>query len=306
MNGDTSLPEGILVLDGSMGRELRNRGVETRNTIWSATALLVAPHEVVNVHRDNIVAGADIITTNSYGIIRQELAREGVEAQFESLNLLACQLASQARDESGKDVLIAGSLPPLRGSYRPDRVGPYEEIVELYREQAAILGPHVDLLICETMSSGDEALAAATAACETGKPVWVSWSLHDRHMGVLRSLETISQAHEKTAHLPVSGYLCNCCPPESIQAGMFELKNLGVKYFGGYANTFVPIAADWMLDGVGESDGIIIDREDLNAESYAEFARAWLDAGATVIGGCCGTSPDYIARLKALTSQIQA
>jgi S-methylmethionine-dependent homocysteine/selenocysteine methylase len=61
-----------------------------------------------------------------------------------------------------------------------------------------------------------------------------------------------------------------------------------------------------MLDGVGESDGIIIDREDLNAESYAEFARAWLDAGATVIGGCCGTSPDYIARLKALTSQIQA
>jgi S-methylmethionine-dependent homocysteine/selenocysteine methylase len=290
----------VILLDGSMGRELRRRGVETRNTIWSATALLVAPQEVLNVHLDNIAAGADIITTNTYGIIRQELVREGLESEFEALNVLACELALQSREQSSKHVLIAGSLPPLRGSYRPDRVGEFDEIEPLYEEQARILAEHVDLIICETMSSAAEALAAATAACKTGKAVWVSWNLHDRSMGVLRSGETITQAYDVIKHLPVSGFLCNCCPPESISAGMLELASLGAKYFGGYANPFVPIAVEWMLDGQGEDDGVIIDREDLSTESYAENARDWLEKGATVIGGCCGTSPDYIAELKAL------
>lgn len=294
------LPERVVLLDGSMGRELRMRGVETRNTIWSATALLVAPDEVTNVHLDNIAAGADIITTNTYGVIRQELDREGIAAEFEKLNILACELAMRAREESSSNVLIAGSLPPLRGSYRPDRVGEYHEIEPLYEEQANILARHVDLLICETMSSGNEALAAATAACKTGKPVWVAWNLHDRKMGVLRSGETITEAYEMVKHLPVSGFLCNCCPPESITSGMAELAGLGEKIFGGYANTFVPIAADWMLDGVGEDNGVIIMRGDLDAESYALHAQSWLEQGATVIGGCCGTSPNYIARLKAL------
>ncbi|MDK1023444.1 MAG: homocysteine S-methyltransferase family protein [Gammaproteobacteria bacterium] len=293
-------PDRVVLLDGSMGRELRKRGVETRNTIWSATALLVAPQEVVNVHLDNIAAGADIITTNTYGIIRHELAREGIESEFESLNVLACELALQSREQSSGDVLIAGSLPPLRGSYRPDLVGDHDEIEPLYEEQANILAKYADLIICETMSSAEEALAAATAACKTGKTVWVSWNLHDRHMGVLRSGETITRAHELIKHLPISGFLCNCCPPESISAGMLELANLGTKYFGGYANTFVPIKADWMLDGHAEDDGVIIDRDDLVAESYAEHAVDWLEKGATVIGGCCGTSPDYIAKLKAL------
>jgi S-methylmethionine-dependent homocysteine/selenocysteine methylase len=293
-------PDGVVLLDGAMGRELRRRGVETRNTIWSATALLVAPQEVVNVHLDNIAAGADIITTNTYGIIRHELASEGLESKFESLNILACELALQSREQSSRDVLIAGSLPPLRGSYRPDRVGEYDEIEPLYEEQANILAEYVDFIICETMSSAAEALAAATAASKTGKAVWVSWNLHDRNMGVLRSGETITQAHEVIKHLPVSGFLCNCCPPESISAGMPELATLGAKYFGGYANTFVPIAADWTLDGQGEDDGMIIDRDDLSAEAYAEHARDWLEKGATVIGGCCGASPAYIAKLKAL------
>jgi len=293
-------PDRVALLDGSMGRELRRRGVETRNTIWSATALLVAPQEVVNVHLDNISAGADIITTNTYGIIRHELAREGIEAEFESLNVLACELALKSRQQSSSDVLIAGSLPPLRGSYRPDRVGAFDEIEPLYEEQASILAEYVDFILCETMSSAKEALAATTAACKMGKPVWVSWNLHDRNMGFLRSGETITQAHDLIKHLPVSGFLCNCCPPESISAGMPELASLGTKHFGGYANTFVPIKEDWMLDGQGEDDGLIIDREDLNVDSYAEHARDWLAKGATVIGGCCGTSPDYIARLKTL------
>lgn len=283
-----------------MGRELRMRGVEIPATIWSANALLVAPEEVVSVHLDNIAAGADIITTNTYGVIRNDLAREGVEDQFRQLNEQACQLALAAREQSGRQVAIAGSLPPLRGSYRPDLVGALDEIGPLYEEQAEILAPLVDLLLCETMSSSTEALAAATAACKTGKPVWVSWTLHDRNMGLLRSGESVNAALRAIHHLPVSGYLFNCCPPESISAAMLQLKSSGAEYIGGYANTFVPIAADWTLDGDAETDGLIGVRDDLNPEQYARHAADWLAKGATVIGGCCGTSAEHIAVLKAL------
>ena len=301
---DLPLPDRVILLDGSMGRELRLRGVEIPETIWSANALLVAPQEVVNVHLDNIAAGADVITTNSYGVIRADLAKVGMEEQFEALNEQACALAVEARQRSGRpEVLIAGAMPPLRGSYRADLVGDYDEIYPLYQEQAAILARHVDLILCETMSSALEAKAAATAACATGKPVWVAWTLHDNLLGVLRSEETIEEAFAAIADLPVCGHLVNCCPPESIESVMAALAQMPGNYCGGYANTFMPIPRDWTLDGDGESDGMLAVRDDLDADAYASLAARWLPLGANVIGGCCGTSPQYIARLKQMLGE---
>ena len=301
-----NLPDRTLLLDGSMGRELRMRGVRIPETIWSANALIEAPDEVVNIHLDNIRAGADIITTNTYGVIRSDLAKEGIEPRFEELNVLACELAQQARERGGRpDVAIAGSLPPLRGSFRADLVGDYDEILPLYTEQAEILAPHVDLLLCETMSSALEARAAATAACATGKPVWVAWTLHDNRLGVLRSEESVTDAQAAIADLPVSGHLVNCCPPESIQFAMAELAAMPGQYCGGYANTFMPIPQDWTLDGTGETDGLLALRDDLDADAYAQFALGWRESGANVLGGCCGTSPAYIARIRNLLDAAQ-
>lgn len=295
------LPERAVLLDGSMGRELRLRGVEIPETIWSANALLVAPREVVNIHLDNIAAGADIITTNTYGVIRRDLAKVGIEARFEELNELACSLAKEARTLGGREeVLIAGAMPPLRGSFRADLVGEYDEILPLYLEQAEILARHVDIILCETMSSALEAKAAATAACAMGKPVWVAWTLHDNKLGVLRSEESIEQAYAAIEDLPVSGHLANCCPPESIESVMPALAAMSGGYCGGYANTFMPIPKQWTLDGKGESDGFLAVRDDLDAGAYAELAARWLTAGANVLGGCCGTSPEYIACLRQL------
>ena len=90
-----------LLLDGGMGRELRFRGVEIPETIWSANALLVAPDIVRQIHADYIAAGADVITTNTYGVIRADLAKAGIAERFAELNLLACQLAAEARDGVG-------------------------------------------------------------------------------------------------------------------------------------------------------------------------------------------------------------
>lgn len=296
---ELQLPRATVLLDGSMGRELRMRGVEIPETIWSANALLVAPEEVVNVHLDNIAAGADIITTNTYGVIRTDLAKEGIEHRFEELNELACQLADEARRKAGRDgVLIAGSMPPLRGSYRADLVGDYEEILPLYQEQANILARHVDLILCETMSSALEAKAAATAACATGKPVWVAWTLHENKLGRLRSEETLEQAHQALEGLPVNGLLANCCPPESIEYAVPILAAMGAPHSGGYANTFMPIPSEWTLDGEGETDGLLALRDELDAGAYADHAQRWIEAGANVVGGCCGTSPEYIARIQ--------
>ena len=288
------------LLDGGLGRELLFRGVAVPKTIWSAGALLTDPEVVRQIHVDYIAAGADVITTNTYGIIRSDLARVGIAHRFAELNTLACRLAAEARDIAPRNALIAGSLPPLRGSFRPDRVGPSKEIEALYREQADLLAPHVDLLLCETMSSAVEGWAAAQAACRTGKPVWVSWTLHEDRSGNLRSGETVGAATGALQGLPVAGFLANCCAPESVTRAMPRLAVSGAEWIGGYANTFAPIPQDWTLDGDKDSDGLLNLRDDLDPDRYARHVANWLAAGATVVGGCCGTRPAHIAKLRTL------
>jgi len=171
-----NLPEGIILMDGGMGQELRRRGIKGSNILWSAYALVTAPQSVSDIHRDYIKAGAQIITTNTYSTIRRRLEDAAIGSSFEKLNIAAGRLAMAARDDCGVDVLIAGSLPPLQGSYRPDLVEDFDIIEPFYREQAEILAPFVDFFLCETMSCSTEAKAAATGAASTGKPVWVSWT----------------------------------------------------------------------------------------------------------------------------------
>ena len=293
----------LVLLDGGLGRELRFRGVEIPKTIWSAGALMTDPKVVRKIHLDYIAAGADIITTNTYGIIRQELAKEGIEDRFAELNILACNLAIEARAVSGRDVFIAGSLPPLGGSYRPDLVGPRREIEARYQEQAELLAPHVDLLLCETMSSATEGQAAARAACRTGKPVWVAWTLHEDRSGNLRSGENIAEAVAALQGLPVSGFLANCCAPESITNAMSQLVETGAQWIGGYANTFAPIPQNWRLDGERDSDGLLTLRSDLGPEEYSVHVSRWLAAGATAVGGCCGTGPSHTAKMRILIDE---
>jgi len=150
------------------------------------------------------------------------------------------------------------------------------------------------------MSSANEGRAAAVAATRTGKPVWVCWTLHEDRSGRLRSGEDIDEVAKTLADLPVSGVLANCCAPESITRAMPQLAQTGMKYVGGYANTFQPIPENWDLKGGKNTDGSLGLRTDLDPESYAAHASDWLKAGATVVGGCCGTRPAHIAKIKEL------
>ena len=297
------LPPGVVLLDGGMGQELRHRGLP-EHPLWSAHALMITPQKVMAVHLDYIAAGARIITTNSYATTRGRLEAAGAGDRFEELNRMAGELAGWAREDSGRQVLIAGSLPPLAGSYRPDRVGAFAEIEPLYREQAEILAPFVDLFLCETMGSGAEARAAAAGAAATGKPVWVAWTLEDGGSRRLRSGETIAEAAAQLEDLPVGGFLANCCAPESITAAMPELAALaaarGTDAVGGYANGFARIPDDWDIVKMGVS--ALGRRHDLDAEAYAGHAAEWIAAGAKVVGGCCEIGPAHIARLGRFVS----
>ncbi len=294
MTEETTLRRPVL-LDGGMGRELGFRGVEVPNSIWSAWALLTAPNVVRDVHADYITAGADIITTNTYCTLRTHLERADVADRYEELNRLAGELAVQARDAADRPVLIAGSLAPMFESYRPDLVLPADESEPVYREQAEILADYVDMFICETMSKSDESLAAARAAASTGKPVWVSWNLHSDVPGHLRSGESIADAAAALTDVPVTGFLANCCMPELIDAGIPDLAATGALYFGGYANTFYPTPDDWTID----DSNLERIRTDLEPAPYLEFVESWLDKGATVVGGCCGTRPEHIRLIAA-------
>ena len=288
------LPDGLILLDGGMGQELINRNVSGQGVLWSAKALFDNPAAVQAVHEDYIRAGADVITTNSYACIRNNFKPEGLLNRLGEMNQLSAMRARQARDKVGKNVLIAGSMGPQNGSYRPDLVGSYDETEVLYREQAEFLAPHVDLFICETLSCIREARAAAAAAASTGKPVWLSWTIDDSGAANLRSGESIRAAWDDIAGTGVSAVLLNCSPPEAISKVLPELDSLSDVPVGAYANAFTPIPEKWDFHG---DTSIPPSRIDVTPQAYADHAANWLAAGARIVGGCCEVGPAHIEHL---------
>jgi S-methylmethionine-dependent homocysteine/selenocysteine methylase len=285
-----------IILDGGMGRELWRRGVEIPPILWSANALLVAPQIVQQVHEDYIAAGADIITLNNYSLVPDALASAGLEDRLDDLLASSLRLARNARDRAGRPaVRLAGALPPLANSYRADLVHPFAAALPVYRRIASALAGGVDLFLCETMASAAEVLAAATAASETGLPVWVSWSLHDDASGRLRSGESVAEAIAVLRAPPVDAFLFNCSTPESITVALPILRRLTARPIGAYANAFRPVPGDWDM----ARDGLLALRDDISPQIYAAMAKHWEAIGATIVGGCCGIGPAHIACLAA-------
>ncbi|HHZ09167.1 MAG TPA: homocysteine S-methyltransferase family protein, partial [Rhizobiales bacterium] len=169
----------VILTDGGMGQELLRRSGARPTPLWSAKVLMDEPDLVRDLHQDFIRAGARVITVNTYAATPERLAREGVGEMFRPLQKAGIDLAVEAREAVGADCAVAGCLPPLFGSYAPKLRLPFDETLSIYRRIVAEQADRVDLFLCETMASADEALAAATAATESGRPVWVSWTLAD-------------------------------------------------------------------------------------------------------------------------------
>lgn len=308
--GSTAAGSGtIMLLDGGMGHQLKAMGIEISGPVGSMRRFLGVtmanidkPQTVIDAHLAFIDAGADFVTTNSYACVPKCLShatdedlQEKLKGGLEELVATAGRLARQACDmRPEKKVRVAGSLPPLAESYRPDKVGPFEENLENYRIIAKSIAPYADVLLCETMSTAEEARAACTAASETGLPVWVSWTL-DEIRPVLRSGETLEEAVAALKKVPqgekaIEGLIFNCTSPEVIGKAVPMLKALvppGVK-IGGYANGFVTASS-----GSGEY------RDLATNEYYKDYVSAWVSSGAEIVGGCCGIFPNHIAAIRA-------
>lgn len=288
----------VVLLDGGTSLELLRRSANKTPRHWSAEYLFAEPDLVRAVHLDYIRAGARVVTINAYSASFTRMAMVMAEDRVPELQRLACTLACEARAQAGaagEGVAIAGCIPPLNGTYRPDRVRGFATNVDEYRRLAELQAPHVDLFLCETMSTGEEARAAAAAVGEFGKPVWVGWTLDDT-APTLRSGETIAAAHAALDGLRVGAVLANCSPPETISAAMPALVATGLPT-GGYANGFTGIPKNFLP---GKTRDQVKAREDLDPDAYARFALDWVGAGAAIVGGCCEVGPAHIARLRDL------
>jgi len=291
----------LVLLDGGMGRELQRRGAPFRQPEWSALALSEAPEQVEAVHRAYIEAGAQVITSNSYAVVPFHIGEARFAAEGEALAARAGQLARQAVVASGQPVRVAGSLPPLFGSYRPDLFEP-ARVDEVLLPLIRGLAPHVDLWLAETQSSLAEVRAIAARLPDDGKPLWLSFTLKDEDVDAvprLRSGEPVAEAAQLAVELGAGALLFNCSQPEVMAAALDSARETfaaaGIEIpFGAYANAFPP-----QPEEATANDGLDPLRPDLDPPGYLSFAQDWQARGATLIGGCCGIGPEHIAVLKA-------
>ncbi|HDZ8841126.1 TPA: homocysteine S-methyltransferase family protein [Aeromonas dhakensis] len=297
--------QALWILDGGMGRQLARRGAPFRQPEWSALALMEAPETVREVHEAYVASGAQIITTNSYALVPFHIGEARFSAEGERLATLAGQLAREVVDEQPGRVQVAGSLPPLFGSYRADLFDA-GRVSELATPLIRALSPRVDIWLAETMSLIAEPLALKALLPEDGKPFWVSFTLEDEAPGsepTLRSGERVADAVAALASAGVDAILFNCCQPEVIdaalkvaRAGLQALGRTDVR-LGAYANAFPPQPKE-----ATANDGLDEIRTDLGPLDYLGWAERWRAAGASLIGGCCGIGPEHI---EALASRLR-
>jgi S-methylmethionine-dependent homocysteine/selenocysteine methylase len=269
-----------LLLDSAMGSELDRRGVDVRLPLWSARALVDDPGTVLAIHRENVAAGADILTANTFRTQRRTVGDRAGE-----LTRSAVALARRSASESPRAVFVAGSIAPLADCYRPDLVPGAAALEREHGEHAGNLAEAgVDLLLVETMNSVRELLAAETAALGTGLPVVVSVVTDGR--GRLLSGEPLETAVGAARDLGASAAGVNCVDPAGISREVARLASGG---------TGIPIVA---------YGNVLSSAED--AAAYANAAAGWIAAGATIVGGCCGTTPAHTRALRGRLDRIAA
>jgi S-methylmethionine-dependent homocysteine/selenocysteine methylase len=290
-----------LVLDAAMGSDLDRRGLPTMLPLWSAVGLLERPDLVRQIHLENLLAGADVITTDTFRTTARTLRHAGIDpVHAAELDVLAVQLAIDARTEAGRpEALIAGSMAPLEDCYRPTFETPPEVALTEHRAQAGNLAAAgVDLILVETMPTAAEAEIALRAAIETGRPATVGFvcALPDRGQPVqLLSGETLHDAVARVSPLAPAAIFVNCAAPPVITAALRELRELTTLPIGAYANV-----------GHGDDERGWSPHGAITGERYAAHAADWIALGARVVGGCCGTHPAHTAALRRLVDMLPA
>ena len=295
------LHDGGVLLDGAIGSELVRRGVR-----WRWHGLRTDAEAVHSLHAEYIDAGADVIRTNTFQLNRRlylnvfrsaehmaHIGAAGLETRAQELTLKAVDLAQRARESGGRDLAIAGVMAPLEHCFRPDLApGGNEARPEHWEIAAWLARGGVDLILLESMNTIEEARAAAEAAASTGLPVWASFVVGPE--GRVLGGDSLQDAARAMEALGVEAVLVNCAPPEALTAAVPELGRATGLATGAYAHVGKFDPPSWKF----EFHPQFAETEAWPPARYAAQAIGWLEAGARVIGGCCGTGPAHIAALR--------
>ena len=284
MAGDTIPRMGFspVILDGPVGTELWGRGVSTAGALWSGSAIDRAPEVLAAIHRDYAAAGATVHTAATF-----RTKRRSAGGEWERLTRSAVAIA---RDAVPRGHRVAGSVAPLEDCYRPD-LAPADASL-LAREHGelakALVEAGVDLLLAETFAAPHEALAATRACVATGVETWVALTAGPR--ADLLTPEELADAARGCVDAGASAVLVNCVPATKTLAYVEALARVGGR-FGAYAN------AGGKEEGIG---WVAAADAGEGARRYAELAKGWMAAGATIVGGCCGTGPAHVEAVARL------
>ena len=287
------------ILDGGMGQELLARGLPSNSSLWSASAILDEKYNplVLKTHIDFIKAGAEIIVTTTFATRQKRLKENNLQDKFEYLNKKAGEIAVTAKKKF-PHVYVAGGLPPQNLTYEADERDE-KVIIENLKDQARVLNPYVDFFYFDVWSSIKEVKCGIEAVTEFEKPYLVG--IHISEGTNLPSGENISDL-KNIINDKALGVMLSCVSPENFEKNLYELKSLGVP-FGFKLNGFIKTKikdgyTSVFLGKTSNPNEFLGKRKDLTPDKIAEIAKKFKEAGATILGGCCETSPSHI---KAIT-----
>jgi methionine synthase I (cobalamin-dependent) len=282
-----------LLADGATGSNLFDVGLVSGDApeLWN----FEHPERIGNLHRSFVDAGADIILTNSFGGTRYRLKLHQSEHRVVEINRTAAMLARQVADASGREVAVGGSMGPTGEIMEP--IGPlsFDQAREAFAEQAlALKEGGADVLWIETMSSPEEVQAAVAGAAVAGLPIVCTLSFDTNGRTMMGLSPSDFAALEKSLHprLAACGTNCGVGASEVVAC----IRNLAQA-----AGPDVVLVAKGNCGIPQYVDGAICYNG--TPELMAVYARMALDAGARIIGGCCGTSP---AHLRAMRDALDA
>ena len=277
-------PESLVLFDGAMGTMLYAKGVFINQCYDELNVR--APDLVRDLHRAYVKAGAEVLETNSFGANRLKLAQFGLAAQTHELNKRAAELARDAANE-GREVLVAGAVGPLGVRLEPYGPTSAEEAQAIFREQMeGLKAGGADLFILETFSDLHEIGQAilAARAVDPAMPIVAQMTIGvDGHTPYGATPEDVARALDRFG-ADVIGLNCSV-GPQTILEAVEKMVPVTRKKISAQPNAGMP------RDVGGRSMYMA------SAEYMAEYARHLVQAGAKVVGGCCGTTPEHIAAM---------